>query len=393
MKNEAYIVAAKRSAVGKANKGSLRSVRPDDLAASVIRSLMGELPQLDKKSVDDVLVGNAMPEAEQGLNMGRLVSLLGLEVVDVPGATVNRYCASGLETVAMATAKIRSGMADVIIAGGAESMSYIPMGGWKVTPNYGISQTHADWYNNMGLTAEAVAQEFKVSREDQDLFALQSHKKATEAIEAGRFKEEIVPYEWEAIVLDEKEKRKTKSRRFDTDEGPRKDTDPEALARLRPVFAQKGSVTAGNSSQTSDGAAFAVVMSERKMRELGLEPIARLVSYAVAGVEPRIMGIGPVKAVPKALQAADMKLADLDLVELNEAFASQSLAVIRELDIDQSILNVNGGAIALGHPLGCSGAKLSVQLFHELKRRKKKYGMVSMCVGTGQGAAGIFEMQ
>ncbi len=393
MNNEAYIVAAKRSAVGKANKGSLRSVRPDDLAASVIRSLMDELPDLDKKSVDDVLVGNAMPEAEQGLNMGRLVSLLGLEVVDVPGATVNRYCASGLETIAMATAKIRSGMADVIIAGGAESMSYIPMGGWKVTPNYGISQTHADWYNNMGLTAEAVAQEFKVSREDQDLFALHSHKKATEAIEAGRFKEEIVPYQWEATVLDEKEKRKTQTHRFDTDEGPRKDTDLEALARLRPVFAQKGSVTAGNSSQTSDGAAFAVVMSERKMRELGLEPIARLVSYAVAGVEPRIMGIGPVKAVPKALQAADMKLADLDLIELNEAFASQSLAVARELDIDQSILNVNGGAIALGHPLGCSGAKLSVQLFHELKRRKKKYGMVSMCVGTGQGAAGIFEMQ
>ena len=393
MNNEAYIVAAKRSAVGKANKGSLRSVRPDDLAASVIRSLMDELPDLDKKSVDDVLVGNAMPEAEQGLNMGRLVSLLGLEVVDVPGATVNRYCASGLETIAMATAKIRSGMADVIIAGGAESMSYIPMGGWKVTPNYGISQTHADWYNNMGLTAEAVAREFKVNREDQDLFALHSHKKATEAIEAGRFKEEIVPYQWEATVLDEKEKRKTQTRRFDTDEGPRKDTDLEALARLRPVFAQKGSVTAGNSSQTSDGAAFAVVMSERKMRELGLEPIARLVSYAVAGVEPRIMGIGPVKAVPKALQAADMKLADLDLIELNEAFASQSLAVARELDIDQSILNVNGGAIALGHPLGCSGAKLSVQLFHELKRRKKKYGMVSMCVGTGQGAAGIFEMQ
>lgn len=393
MNNEAYIVAAKRSAVGKANKGSLRSVRPDDLAASVIRSLMDELPDLDKKSVDDVLVGNAMPEAEQGLNMGRLVSLLGLEVVDVPGATVNRYCASGLETIAMATAKIRSGMADVIIAGGAESMSYIPMGGWKVTPNYGISQTHADWYNNMGLTAEAVAQEFKVNREDQDLFALHSHKKATEAIEAGRFKEEIVPYQWEATVLDEKEKRKTQTHRFDTDEGPRKDTDLEALARLRPVFAQKGSVTAGNSSQTSDGAAFAVVMSERKMRELGLEPIARLVSYAVAGVEPRIMGIGPVKAVPKALQAADMKLADLDLIELNEAFASQSLAVARELDIDQSILNVNGGAIALGHPLGCSGAKLSVQLFHELKRRKKKYGMVSMCVGTGQGAAGIFEMQ
>ena len=393
MNNEAYIVAAKRSAVGKASKGSLRSVRPDDLAASVIRSLMNELPELDKKTVDDVLVGNAMPEAEQGLNMGRLVSLLGLEVVDVPGATVNRYCASGLETIAMATAKIRSGMADVVIAGGAESMSYIPMGGWKVTPNYGISQTHADWYNNMGLTAEAVAQEFKVSREDQDLFALNSHKKATEAIEEGRFKEEIVPYLWEATILDEKGKRKTQACRFDTDEGPRKDTDLEALARLRPVFAQKGSVTAGNSSQTSDGAAFAVVMSERKMRELGLEPIARLVSYAVAGVEPRIMGIGPVKAVPKALQAAGMKLADLDLIELNEAFASQSLAVARELDIDNSILNVNGGAIALGHPLGCSGAKLSVQLFHELKRRKKKYGMVSMCVGTGQGAAGIFEMQ
>lgn len=389
---EAYIVAAKRTAVGKAGRGSLRFFRPDDMAASVIQALMQELPGLDKNSIDDVIVGNAMPEAEQGLNMGRLVSLLGLNTVEVPGMTVNRYCSSGLETIAIATAKIRAGMADVIIAGGAESMSYIPMGGYKVTPNYAITQSHVDWYNNMGLTAEAVAEKYQVSRDDQDAFALASHQKAIRAIENGWFKDEIVPLEVEQVILNEKEKRERKSFVFDTDEGPRKDTHPAALARLRPVFANNGSVTAGNSSQTSDGAAFAVVMSERMVKELNLKPIARLVSYAAAGVEPRIMGIGPVKAVPKALKLAGLSKNDIELIELNEAFASQSLAVIRELDLNPDITNVNGGAIALGHPLGCTGAKLSVQLFNEMKRRGGKYGMVTMCVGTGQGAAGIYEM-
>lgn len=389
---EAYIVAAKRTAVGKSGRGSLRFFRPDDMAAAVIKDLMKDLPGLEQSRVDDVIVGNAMPEAEQGLNVGRLVSLLGLNTVDVPGVTVNRYCASGLETIAIATAKIRAGMADVIIAGGAESMSYIPMGGWKVTPNYNISKEHADWYNNMGLTAEAVAQKYNVAREDQDVFALTSHQRAINAIEKGLFKDEIVPLDVEHVTLDSKEKRTTKSFSFDTDEGPRKDSNPEALARLRPVFANKGSVTAGNSSQTSDGAAFAVVMSERMVKELNLQPIARLVTYAAAGVEPRIMGIGPVKAVPKALKAAGMNLNDIELIELNEAFASQSLAVIRELGINQEITNVNGGAIALGHPLGCTGAKLSVQLFNEMRRRNNKYGMVTMCVGTGQGAAGIYEL-
>lgn len=389
---EAYIVAAKRTAVGKSGRGSLRFYRPDDMAATVIQALMKELPGLDKNQIDDVIVGNAMPEAEQGLNMGRLVSLLGLNTVDVPGMTVNRYCSSGLETIAIATAKIRAGMADVIIAGGAESMSYIPMGGYKVTPNYKITQAHADWYNNMGLTAEAVAEKYQVSRDDQDAFALASHQKAIRAIENGWFKDEIVPLDVEEVVLNSKEKRERRTYQFATDEGPRKDTNPAALARLRPVFANNGSVTAGNSSQTSDGAAFAVVMSERMVQSLGLQPIARLVSYAAAGVEPRIMGIGPVKAVPKALQMAGLRKEDIELIELNEAFASQSLAVIRELDLNPEITNVNGGAIALGHPLGCTGAKLSVQLFNEMKRRKGKYGMVTMCVGTGQGAAGIYEM-
>jgi len=389
---EAYIVAAKRTAVGKAPRGKFRFTRPDDLAAQVIQSLMAELPEFDKGRIDDVMVGNAMPEAEQGLNMGRLISLMGLDTVKVPGVTVNRYCASGLETIAIASAKIRSGMADCIIAGGAESMSYIPMGGYKVTPNYGIAQHHADWYNNMGLTAEAVAEKYKVSREDQDAFAYRSHQRALAAISEGRFSDEIVPIEVERTYLDEREKKQVEKYIVDVDEGPRSDTSMDVLAKLRPVFAQQGSVTAGNSSQTSDGAAFTIVMSERMVRELGLKPIARLISYAAAGVEPRIMGIGPVAAVPKALALAEMTLDDIELIELNEAFASQSLAVLRELGMNEEIVNVNGGAISMGHPLGCTGAKLSVQLFNEMKRRNNKYGMVTMCVGTGQGAAGIYEL-
>ena len=389
---EAYIVAAKRTAVGKAPKGMFRFMRPDDLAADVIKNLVAGIPGLEKERIDDVIVGNAMPEAEQGLNVGRLISLMGLDTDKVPGVTVNRYCSSGIETIAIATAKIRSGMADCIIAGGTESMSFIPMGGYKVTPNPIIAKSHPDWYNNMGLTAEAVAEKYKISREDQDAFALRSHQRALKAIAEGKFKDEILPINMEEVYLDANEKRKTKNYVLDTDEGPRADTSIAALNRLRPVFSAKGSVTAGNSSQTSDGAAFTVVMSEKMVNELGLKPIARLVSYAVAGVEPRIMGIGPVDAIPKALKMANMKLNDINLIELNEAFASQSLAVARELDLNQDILNVNGGAIAMGHPLGCTGAKLSVQLFHELQKRDQKYGMVTMCVGTGQGAAGIYEM-
>lgn len=389
---EAYIVKIKRTAVGKANRGGFRFTRPDDLAAAVIKDLMSSIPNLDKERVDDVIVGNAMPEAEQGLNMGRLISLMGLNTESVPGVTVNRYCASGLETIAIASAKIKAGMADCIIAGGAESMSYIPMGGFKVTPNYSTANTHPDWYNNMGLTAEAVASKYKVSREDQDAFAYRSHQRALAAIKEGRFKDEITPYEVEEVFLDANEKRQSKKFVVDTDEGPRADTSKEALAKLRPVFAARGSVTAGNSSQTSDGAAFAVIMSEKMVKELNLEPIARLVSYAAMGVEPRIMGIGPIKAIPKALDQAGMKLNQIELIELNEAFASQSLAVTRELGLNEDILNVNGGAISMGHPLGCTGAKLTAQVLHELKRRNQKYGMVTMCVGTGQGAAGIFEM-
>ncbi len=389
---EAYIVKIKRTAVGKAGRGGFRFTRPDDLAAAVIKDLMSSVPNLDKERVDDVIVGNAMPEAEQGLNMGRLISLMGLSTDSVPGVTVNRYCASGLETIAIATAKIKAGMADCIIAGGAESMSYIPMGGFKVTPNYNTANTNPDWYNNMGLTAEAVASKYNVSREDQDAFAYRSHQRALAAIKEGRFVEEITPYEVEEVYLDANEKRQTKKYVVDTDEGPRADTSKEALARLRPVFAARGSVTAGNSSQTSDGAAFSIIMSERMVKELNLEPIARLVSYAAMGVEPRIMGIGPIKAIPKALDQAGMKLNQIDLIELNEAFASQSLAVTRELGLNEDIVNVNGGAISMGHPLGCTGAKLTAQVLHELKRRNQKYGMVTMCVGTGQGAAGIFEM-
>jgi len=389
----AYIVKAYRTAVGKAPKGLFRFKRPDELAAETIQYMMEQLPDFDKKRIDDVMVGNAMPEAEQGLNVARLISLMGLKVDDVPGVTVNRYCASGLETIAMATAKIQSGMADCIIAGGAESMSFIPMGGYKPTPDYAVAKEgHEDYYWGMGLTAEAVAKQFKVSREDQDQFAFNSHQKALKAQAEGKFDKQIVPITVEQTYIDENGKKATKSYVVNKDEGPRADTNLEALAKLRPVFAADGSVTAGSSSQMSDGAAFVMVMSEDLVKELNLEPIARMVSYAAAGVEPRIMGIGPVKAIPKALKQAGMSLNDIELFELNEAFASQSLAVVRELGINPDIVNVNGGAIALGHPLGCTGAKLSVQLFDEMKQRGNKYGIVTMCVGTGQGAAGVYEV-
>ena len=388
----AYIIAGFRSAVGKAPKGKFRFKRPDDLAVDVIRHLVASVPQLDRELIDDVIVGNATPEAEQGLNIGRMVSLMGLDTVKVPGMTVNRYCASGLETIAIASAKIHAGMADCIIAGGVESMSPIPFGGWKIVPNYQLVKSHADYYWNMGLTAEAVAREYNISREDQDLFGFESNRKAVKAIAEGKFKEEIVPVNISETYLDEKEKKKTREFIVDTDEGPRADTTLEKMATLKPVFDAKGTVTAGNSSQTSDGAAFVIVVSERMLKQLNVQPIARFVDYAVAGVEPRIMGIGPVEAIPRALKRAGLKLEDLQLIELNEAFASQSLAVIRTLGLNQDVVNVNGGAIALGHPLGCSGAKLSVQLFNEMRRRKARYGMVTMCVGTGQGAAGIYEM-
>jgi acetyl-CoA acyltransferase len=387
----AYIIAGYRSAVGKAPKGKFRSMRPDDLAAEVIRHLVASVPNLDKELIDDVIAGNATPEAEQGLNIGRMISLMGLDTVKVPGMTVNRYCASGLETIAIASAKIHAGMADCIVAGGVESMSPIPFGGWKIVPNYKYVQTNPDYFWGMGLTAEAVAREYNVSREDQDRFGFESNSKAVKAIAEGKFKDEIVPVKVSEIFLDESEKKKTKEFIVDTDEGPRADTTLEKMATLKPVFDAKGSVTAGNSSQTSDGAAFVIVVSERMLKQLNVKPIARFVDYAVAGVEPRIMGIGPIEAIPKVLRHAGMKQQDIGLIELNEAFASQSLAVIRTLNLNQEIINVNGGAIALGHPLGCSGAKLSVQLFSEMRRRKTKYGMVTMCVGTGQGAAGIYE--
>ncbi len=391
---QAYIVKAYRTAVGKAPRGVFRFKRPDELAAETIQYIMNELPQLDKKRIDDVMVGNAMPEAEQGLNMGRLISLMGLKIDDVPGVTVNRYCASGIETIGIATAKIQSGMADCIIAGGAESMSFIPMGGFKPTPDYEVAKEgNEDYYWGMGLTAEAVANQFNVSREDQDEFAYNSHMKALKAQDENRFQDQIVPIKIDETYIDENGKKANKSYTVTKDEGPRKGTSLEALAKLRPVFAANGSVTAGNSSQMSDGAAFVMVMSEDMVKELNLEPIARLVSYAAAGVEPRIMGIAPVIAIPKALKQAGLKQSDLELIELNEAFASQSLAVIRELGLNADIVNVNGGAIALGHPLGCTGSKLSVQLFDEMRKRnmKNKYGAVTMCVGTGQGACGIFE--
>lgn len=389
---EAYIIAGLRTAVGKAPRGVFRFTRADDLAADVIKQLVSSVPNLDKEQIDDVIVGNATPEAEQGLNIGRMISLMGLDTDKVPGVTVNRYCASGLETIATAVAKIKSGMADCIIAGGVEVMSGMPFGGWKLVPNPDVAKTNPDWYWGMGLTAEAVAKEYNVSREDQDEFAFQSHMKAIEAIKNGHLKAGVAPITVNETYLDEQLKKKTKSYVVDTDEGPRADTTIERLAKLKPVFAANGVITAGNSSQTSDGAAFVLVVSEKKMKELGAKPIARLVSYGVAGVPPRIMGIGPIEAIPKALKMAGMEQNQIDLIELNEAFASQSLAIIRTLGLDQSKINVNGGAIALGHPLGCTGAKLSVQLFNEAKRRNAKYGMVTMCVGTGQGAAGIFEV-
>lgn len=388
---EAYIVAAKRSAIGKANRGGFRFLRPDDLAAQVIKGLMAEVPELDPKRIDDLIVGNAMPEAEQGLNVGRLISLMSFDTDQIPGQTVNRYCSSGLETIAIATAKIRAGMADCIIAGGAESMSLIPMGGWRVVPNHKVGKENPSWYWGMGLTAEEVANRFKISREEQDEFAFHSHRKAATAIQNGNFKNGIIPIEVEETYL-KNGKREKRTFTIDTDEGVRPNTKTEVLAKLRPVFNATGSVTAGNSSQTSDGAAFAIVMSEKMVNELGLKPIARLASYAPVGVEPKIMGMGPVQAVPKALKLAGLNLNDIDQIELNEAFASQSVAVIRKLGVNPEIVNVNGGAIALGHPLGCTGAKLSVQLFDEMKLRKQKYGIVTMCVGTGQGAAGVYEM-
>ncbi len=391
----AYIVKAYRTAVGKAPRGVFRFKRPDELAAETIKYIMNELPQLDKKRIDDVIVGNAMPEAEQGLNMGRLISLMGLDIVDIPGMTVNRYCASGLETISIATAKIQSGMADCIIAGGAESMSYIPMGGYKPVPDYKLAKEgHEDYYWNMGLTAEAVAKKYNVSREDQDEFAYTSQMRALKAQEENRFQDQIVPIEIEETFVNDAGKRETRKYTVTQDEGPRKGTNLQALSNLKPVFAQGGTVTAGNSSQMSDGAAFTVVMSEEMVKELNIEPIARLVSFAAVGVEPAIMGIGPVYAIPKALKQAGMKQDQMELIELNEAFASQSLAVIRELGLDKEKVNVNGGAIALGHPLGCTGAKLSTQLFDEMRKRnlQGKYGMVTMCVGTGQGAAGVYEI-
>ena len=391
----AYIVKAYRTAVGKAPKGVFRFKRTDELAAETIQHMMKELPQFDKKRIDDVIVGNAMPEGSQGLNMARLISLMGLDVIEVPGVTVNRFCSSGLETIGMAVAKIQSGMADCIIAGGAESMSAVPMTGFKPELNYDaiVKNGHEDYYWGMGNTAEAVANEFKVSREDQDEFAYNSHMKALKAQAEDRFQDQIVPIQVEQTYLDANGKKATKSYTVTKDEGPRKGTNKEVLGKLRPVFAQGGSVTAGNSSQMSDGAAFVMVMSEDMVKELNLEPIARMVNYAAAGVPPRIMGIGPIAAVPKVLKQAGLKQEDIELIELNEAFASQSLAVIRELGLNPDIVNVNGGAIALGHPLGCTGGKLSVQLFDEMRKRdmQGKYGMVTMCVGTGQGAAGIFE--
>lgn len=389
---DTYIVAGYRSAVGKAPRGSLRFTRPDELGAQVIKHLMKDVSQIDPAEIDDVIVGNATPEAEQGLNVGRLVSLMGLNEIEVSGMTVNRYCSSGLETIAIADSKIKNGMGQLILAGGIESMSPISMGGWRIVPHADVAKKNPTYYWGMGLTAEAVAKEFNVSREDQDAFAFNSHQKALAALEKGLFKEDIAPIKVIENYLDKNQKKQSRDSIFDTDEGPRKGTSLEALAKLRPVFAEGGSVTAGNSSQTSDGAAFVMLASEEMVKKHNLKPIARLVSYAATGVDPRIMGIGPVKAIPKVLKQAGMKLQDIELIELNEAFASQSLAVIRELDINPDIVNVNGGAIALGHPLGCTGAKLSVQLFNEMRRRNNKYGMVTMCVGTGQGAAGIFEL-
>jgi len=387
---EAYIVAGYRTAVTKSKKGGFRFTRPDDLAVDVIKGLLASVPQLDPKRVDDVIVGNAVPEDEQGLQVGRMISARAVGI-HAPGITINRYCASGLESIAMATAKIRTGMADCIIAGGAESMSLVPTAGWKTVPAYSIAKDEPDYYLSMGLTAEAVAKEYNISREDQDQFSYNSHLKAGKAISEGFFKSGILPINVEQVYLDEKGKKQKKNFVIDTDEGVRADTTPEGLAKLKPAFAMGGSVTAGNSSQTSDGAAFVIVMGEKMVNELGFKPIARLVNCASAGVHPRIMGIGPVEAIPKVLKQAGMNLGQIDLIELNEAFASQSLAVIRALQLNPEIVNINGGAIALGHPLGCTGCKLTIQLVNDMKRLNKKYGLVTACVGGGQGIAGIIE--
>ena len=389
---KAYIVKGFRTAVGKAPRGIFRFTRPDELAAATVKHLVDAIPELDVNRIDDVIVGNATPEAEQGLNIGRMISLMGLNTDKVPGVTVNRYCSSGIETIALASAKINAGMADCIIAGGVETMSPIPFGGWRVVPNTDVSAKNPSWYWGMGNTAEEVARRYNITREMQDEFAFNSHNKALNAIDTGLFKEDIVPIEVEEIFLDQDEKRQVRKFTVDTDEGPRRETNMAALARLRPVFAAGGSVTAGNSSQTSDGAAFVMVMSEKMIKELKLEPVAQLLSYHVAGLEPSVMGMGPVYAAPKAIEKSGLKLKDIQQFELNEAFASQSVAVMNELGLDPTIVNVNGGAIALGHPLGCTGAKLSVQLFNEMRRRKQRYGMVTMCVGTGQGAAGVYEL-
>lgn len=387
---EAYIVAGFRTAVAKAKKGGFRFYRPDDLAANVIKHLLKSVPELDPKKVDDLIVGNAFPEAEQGLQVGRMIALQCLPQ-EVPGVTINRFCASGIDTISTAVARIRAGMMDCVIAGGTESMSMIPMTGWKLAANYETVKENPGHYMGMGLTAEKVAVDYKISREDQDEFSYNSHMKALNALKEGYFKDQIVPIQVKEVYL-ENGKRKTKNNIVEVDEGPRADTTIEALAKLKPVFAVNGTVTAGNSSQTSDGASFVLVMSEEMVKELNLTPIARLVSYALEGVDPTLMGTGPIAAVPKALKKANMKLDDIDLIELNEAFASQSLAVIRTLGMDMEKINVNGGAIALGHPLGCTGAKLTVQILNELKRKNKKYGIVTACVGGGQGVAGIYEL-
>ena len=387
---EAYIIKGYRTAVGKSKRGGFRFTRPDDLAADVIKHLVGEVPELDPTRIDDLIVGNAIPEAEQGMQMGRMISLLSLPM-EVPGVTVNRYCGSGLETIAMATAKIKAGMADCIIAGGTESMSLVPMLGYKTALNWKIAEKNPEYYLSMGITAEEIAKDFKITRDMADDFSVQSHEKAISAIKSGKFKDEIVPITVHETFVNAEGKKDERDFVVDTDEGPRAGTNADVLGKLRPAFKQGGMVTAGNSSQTSDGAAFVLVMSEKMMKELKLEPIAKLVTYAAAGVNPRIMGIGPVAAIPKALGQAGMKLDQIEQIELNEAFATQALAVIQEAKLDKEIVNVNGGAVALGHPLGCTGAKLSVQLFNEMRRRKQKYGMVTACVGGGQGVAGIYE--
>lgn len=389
---EVYIVQAYRTAIGKSKKGGLRFTRPDDLAAQLINKMVKKIPQLDTERIDDVIVGNATPEAEQGLNIGRLISLLGLQSVKVPGMTINRFCSSGLETIAIGNAKIKAGMGHCILAGGVETMSPIPFGGWKITPNYNIAKINPDWYWGMGTTAEAIANKYNISRLEQDEFAYNSNMKAVHAIENDLFQDDIIPHHGEEVFVNNKGQKIKKEFIFNVDEGPRKDTTIEKLSKLKPVFSLKGSVTAGNSSQTSDGAAFVMLMSEKMVKETNVLPIAKLRSYAVTGVDPKYMGIGPVDAIPKALAQANMKINDIELIELNEAFACQSLAVIKEANLNPEIININGGAIALGHPLGCTGTKLTVQLINEMRRRKQKYGMVTMCVGTGQGAAGIIEL-